>query len=82
MYQKSWKQQEYEYVKYAILTGEFGKGDLLHQRRLAIQCGMNRTPIHQALSNLSGERYVKTYGKLGMFVSYESPIPSYAKDLI
>ncbi|QDZ77444.1 GntR family transcriptional regulator [Bacillus cereus] len=82
MQQKSREQQAYEYIKYAILTGELGKGDLLHQHRLAIQFGMSRTPIRQALSRLAGEGYVTSYGKSGMFVSCESPIPSYTKKLI
>ncbi|MGR5969628.1 GntR family transcriptional regulator, partial [Bacillus paranthracis] len=79
---KSREQQAYEHIKYAILTGELEKGNLLHQHRLAIQFGMSRTPIRQALSKLAGEGYVTSYGKSGMFVSYEIPIPSYTKELI
>ncbi|QDZ77511.1 GntR family transcriptional regulator [Bacillus cereus] len=82
MQQKSREQQAYEYIKYAILTGELGKGDLLHQQRLAIQFGMSRTPIRQALSRLAGERYITSYGKSGMFVSYETNIAPYTKELI
>ncbi|MBJ8113569.1 GntR family transcriptional regulator [Bacillus cereus group sp. N6] len=74
MHQKSREQQAYEYIKYAILTGELSKGDLLHQHHLAIQFGMSRTPIRQALSRLSGEGYVTSYGKSGTFVSYKNPL--------
>lgn len=79
MQQKSREQQVCEYTEYSILTGELGKRDLLHQHRLAIQFGLSRTPIRQALSR---ECYVTSYGKSGMFVSYESPPLSYTKDVI
>ncbi|PHG57742.1 GntR family transcriptional regulator [Bacillus toyonensis] len=77
MQQKSREQQAYEHIKYAILTGKLEKGDLLHQYRLATQFEMSRTPIRQALSRLAGEGYVISYGKSGMFVSYEGPISSH-----
>ncbi|WP_179884330.1 GntR family transcriptional regulator [Bacillus toyonensis] len=82
MQKKSQEQQDYEYIKYTLLTGEYGKGDLLHQHRLAIQFGVSRTPIQQALSKLAGEGYINFYGKSGMFVSYESPTASSTKGLI
>ena len=82
MQQKSREQQAYECIKYAILTEELGHGDLLHQSRLAIQFGMSRTPIRYALSRLSGEGYVTSYGKSGMFVSYKSHTRPYPQELI
>ena len=77
MQQKLLEQQAYEYIKDAILTGEFSKGYLLHQTRLAAQFKMSRTPIRQALSRLTGEGYVTYYGKSGMFVSYGGPIAAH-----
>lgn len=79
MQPKTREHQVYEYIKYAILMGELGIGGGLHQNHLAIQFGMNGSPIRQALSRA---RYVTSYGKAGTFVSYETPSFPYTKELI
>ena len=74
MQQKPREQQVYESIKYAILPGEYNKGDVLHRYCFATHFKMNRTPICQELSRLAREGYVTSYGKSGRYVLCEGLI--------
>jgi GntR family transcriptional regulator, vanillate catabolism transcriptional regulator len=44
-----------EQVRAAVLAGEFGPGERLHEARLTALCGVSRTPVRAALQALAAE---------------------------
>jgi DNA-binding GntR family transcriptional regulator len=61
-------QRAYAYVKERLLDGRFTGGTLLSENALALQLGLSRTPIRQALVQLESEGLVDLYPKRGALV--------------
>jgi DNA-binding GntR family transcriptional regulator len=52
-----------------IVTGELGDGDRINEVHLARELGVSRTPLREALSNLSAEGIVESKPRRGFFVA-------------
>ncbi len=66
---KTESQKAYEAIKEAILSGNFGPGDRLPQRRLAEQFGATTITVREALRSLENEGLVIIEPKWGAMVS-------------
>ena len=56
-------------LRQAILTGRFMPGDRLMEIQLATQMGVSRTPVREAIRNLSSEGLVEMVPNKGAYVS-------------
>jgi DNA-binding GntR family transcriptional regulator len=63
----------YQYIKQAILNGEYKSGDRIIERELAEKLTISRTPIREALFRLESQGFVKTLPRKGVIVSKLSP---------
>ncbi|WP_134699842.1 GntR family transcriptional regulator [Ammoniphilus sp. YIM 78166] len=59
----------FEYIKNAILRGEFKSGERIVERDLAEKLNISRTPIREALFRLESVGFVKTMPRKGVVVS-------------
>ncbi|RXT04847.1 GntR family transcriptional regulator [Ammoniphilus sp. CFH 90114] len=59
----------FEYIKNAILRGEYKSGDRIVERELAEKLNISRTPIREALFRLESVGFVKTMPRKGVVVS-------------
>jgi DNA-binding GntR family transcriptional regulator len=59
----------YNYLKSAILNGEYQSGERLIERELADKLKISRTPIREALFRLESQGFVKTVPRKGVVVS-------------
>ncbi|MEW9670660.1 GntR family transcriptional regulator [Ammoniphilus sp. 3BR4] len=59
----------FEYIKNAILAGDFKSGDRIVERELAEKLNISRTPIREALFRLESVGFVKTIPRKGVVVS-------------
>lgn len=59
----------YQYIKQAILNGEYSSGDRIIERELADRLHISRTPIREALFRLESQGFVKTLPRKGVVVS-------------
>lgn len=59
----------YQYIKQAILNGEYTSGDRIIERELADKLHISRTPIREALFRLESQGFVKTLPRKGVVVS-------------
>lgn len=66
-------EQAYRRIKDAILRGEMPIGHQRLEPALALELGMSRTPIHEALVRLQDEGYVELQPRRGMRVLPLSP---------
>ncbi len=62
----------YDYLKNAILSGQFHPGEKLTEQHLAKTIGVSRTPVREALHKLESEGLIKPRKKRGFFVSGDS----------
>jgi DNA-binding GntR family transcriptional regulator len=62
------KATAYEYIKHAILTGHYLPGAALPEETLASELGTSRTPVREALRELSREGLVDTLPNKGATV--------------
>lgn len=77
MNQDGWDQTEispirdkvFEYIKNAILEGEFKAGERIVERELAERLNISRTPIREALFRLESVGLVKTLPRKGVVVN-------------
>ncbi|AHV96310.1 GntR family transcriptional regulator [Paenibacillus sabinae] len=63
----------YEYIKQAIVQGQYKSGDRIIERELADQLNVSRTPIREALFRLESQGFVKTLPRKGVIVSKLTP---------
>ena len=56
-------------LRQAILTGRFMPGDRLMEIQLAMQMGVSRTPVREAIKNLNAEGLVEMIPNKGAYVS-------------
>jgi DNA-binding GntR family transcriptional regulator len=66
---KSLKEQAYDKIKQLIITGALASGDLYNEKRLAQALGVSRTPVREALLELSSEVMVVFISGKGFEVS-------------
>jgi DNA-binding GntR family transcriptional regulator len=63
------REKVYQYLKTAILNGEFTTGERLVERELADRLKISRTPIREALLRLESLGFVTTVPRKGVIVS-------------
>lgn len=59
-------------IRVLILTGELPAGSLIHQGELAVQLGLSRTPLREALQRLQGEGLIRIDNHRGAVVNRPS----------
>lgn len=52
-------EQAYEYIKKLIVTGEFKPGEELPEEKLAMELGISRTPLREALRRLAVDTLIE-----------------------
>ncbi|WKA57002.1 GntR family transcriptional regulator [Planococcus shenhongbingii] len=52
-------EQAYEYIKKLIITGELKPGEELPEERLAVELGISRTPLREALKRLAVDALIE-----------------------
>lgn len=62
----------YEYLSNGILSGDLPEGTYLDETSVAHALGISRTPVREALRQLSGEKYVSLVPRRGAQVRYIS----------
>ncbi|WP_193044856.1 GntR family transcriptional regulator [Mycolicibacterium baixiangningiae] len=58
-------QRAYEWIRDAILDGEFAEGEFIDEVALAARVNTSRTPVREALQRLQVERYVDLLPRRG-----------------
>jgi DNA-binding GntR family transcriptional regulator len=58
-------QRAYEWIRDAILKGEFAEGEFIDEVALAARVNTSRTPVREALQRLQVERYVDLLPRRG-----------------
>lgn len=67
--QKSLKQSAYEIIKHKIVSLEIPPGTFVNEKDLQDELGFGRTPIHEALQQLSIEKLVHIVSRRGILVT-------------
>jgi len=62
-------EKAYRIIRSLILSGEFRPGKHLKEEALTKTCGVSRTPVREALLNLSSDYYVEIIPNRGTFVT-------------
>jgi DNA-binding GntR family transcriptional regulator len=62
------KQKAYAALRERILTGDIQAGEFLSERRLAVELGMSKTPVHAALERLEVEGLITVAPQRGAMV--------------
>ena len=63
----SLKEKAYELIKQKILNGDFEPGSRIMEEMLAEEISMSRTPVREAINNLSAEGFIKIVPRKGIF---------------
>ena len=63
----------YEEIKSAIYDGHIRQGDLLSENQIALDLGMSRTPVREALRMLASEGIVEIKNGIGIYIRTLSP---------
>jgi DNA-binding GntR family transcriptional regulator len=66
------REKVYNYLKSAILSGNFGPGEKLTEEHLATKMKVSRTPVREALHKLESEGLIKPRKKRGFIASRDS----------
>src|SRR3954469_16297172 len=61
--------QAYYAIRELIVSLDFAPGDPISERDLTDRLGIGRTPIREALRQLSQEKLVEVFPRRGMFVT-------------
>ncbi len=69
------REQAYDTIKKAILSGEFAPRAVISERELCEQLAVSRTPVREALQRLELEGYLSFSPRQGVVI-HESPIQS------
>lgn len=62
---RSASRRAYEWIKEAILTGDFHEGEFLDEVELSHAVGTSRTPVREALHRLQAERFIDILPRRG-----------------
>lgn len=65
--------QAYEHVKQGILSGDLAASTFLTEGQLALEVGVSRTPVREALLRLQAEGMVELFPKKGALVVPATP---------
>ncbi|MGI6226900.1 MAG: GntR family transcriptional regulator [Peptococcales bacterium] len=63
------REQAYDIIKNAIMSGEFKPGQTLIEEQLAKDLGLSRTPLREALVLLEHDQYIEMIPYKGTFVT-------------
>lgn len=63
------REQAFEKLRDAIITGQFAPGKRLIERELCEAMGISRTSVREALRRLEAERLAKTVPRIGLIVA-------------
>lgn len=63
------REQAYDIIKNAIMSGEFQPGQTLIEEQLAKDLGLSRTPLREALVLLEHDQYIEMIPYKGTFVT-------------
>ena len=66
------REKVYNYLKSAILSGNFGPGERLTEEHLATKLKVSRTPVREALHKLESEGLITPRKKRGFIASRDS----------
>jgi DNA-binding GntR family transcriptional regulator len=66
------REKVYNYLKSAILSGDFDPGERLTEEHLAKKLKVSRTPVREALHKLESEGLIKARKKRGFIASRDS----------
>jgi len=66
------REKVYNYLKSAILSGNFDPGERLTEEHLATKLKVSRTPVREALHKLESEGLITPRGKRGFIASRDS----------
>lgn len=55
--------QVFEHLESDILSGKYGRGEILTESKLSLELGVSRTPIREALRRLEQEHLIEESGK-------------------
>lgn len=66
------REKVYNYLKSAILSGNFNPGERLTEEHLATKMKVSRTPVREALHKLESEGLIKPRKKRGFIASRDS----------
>ena len=55
--------QVFEHLETDILSGKYGRGEILTESKLSAELGVSRTPIREALRRLEQEHIIEETGK-------------------
>jgi len=66
------REKVYNYLKSAILSGDFDPGERLTEEHLAIKLRVSRTPVREALHKLESEGLITPRKKRGFIASRDS----------
>lgn len=66
------RENVYEYLKSAVLSGRFNPGKRLAEEHLANEIGVSRTPVREALHKLASEGLIKSLNTRGFIASVDS----------
>ena len=58
-------QRAYEWIRDAILRGDFAEGEFIDEVALSEQVNTSRTPVREALQRLQVERYIDLLPRRG-----------------
>lgn len=67
MHHLSLKENAYRIIKEKILNGEFGPGERIREDLLAEEISMSRTPVREAINQLSAEGFVRNIARKGIY---------------
>ncbi len=67
MYYLSLKERAYNIIKEKILNGEFEPGSRIREDLLAEEISMSRTPVREAVNQLSAEGFLNNVPRKGIF---------------
>ncbi|WP_170917508.1 GntR family transcriptional regulator [Maledivibacter halophilus] len=65
----SLKEKAYEFIKNKIITCELMPGSDIEEDELALELGISRTPVREAILRLEQEKLVNIYPRKGSFVA-------------
>ncbi len=66
---RSLREQVYAFVRRSILTGEFAPGASIDEKTIALNLGVSRTPVREAVKKLSDENLVEVKAQSSTIVA-------------
>ncbi|MGH9915458.1 MAG: GntR family transcriptional regulator, partial [Pyrinomonadaceae bacterium] len=63
------KDQVYSILRQAIISSQLAPGEAIRKELVALQLGVSRTPVSDAINRLADEGLVEIYPQTGTFVA-------------